>query len=540
MSQKLTPAQATQNSISITPSPVPNHNIPVVDPATGLPTKHYHRYFTNQTAGTPPFTFSWVESVLYATTSQLQDMSVTSGVYNNGTNGVGATLTFIDVLNVNTVDGITPAVGDRILVKDQTIASNPSTQNGIYDVTSINPAILTRSTDYNGSDTGQILEGSSIYIKTGFKNATAYFTQQTFDTPSGSQVGVDAITFAPSASQMIFTVDTAIAANKFAVLGRIAASSPTGNNPFTLYFFDGTAWRFWTASPSGAAFGDLSGTYPSPTVAKINGATLGSTTATAGNLLIGSGSQWVTHAVSGDGTLASTGALTVTATNGVSFAASATTDTTNAANISSGTLPAARLPNPSSSTLGGIESLAAVTSKWINTISTAGVPSATQPAYTDISGTVPAVTSVATSGLATGGTITSTGTVTVTAAVKSDQTTGTSTTVAVVPAIQQNHESAAKVTYFGTLSAGVLTTAYSYGVSSATRTSAGLFVINFTTAFTTANYSPNCNLGSPAPGAAFAAYQINSASACQVRCANIAYNANVDPVNFSFQAFGTQ
>jgi hypothetical protein len=45
------------------------------------------------------------------------------------------------------------------------------------------------------------------------------------------------------------------------------------------------------------------------------------------------------------------------------------------------------LPNPSSSTLGGIESLAAVTSNWINTISTSGVPSATQPAFSDISGT---------------------------------------------------------------------------------------------------------------------------------------------------------
>jgi hypothetical protein len=54
----------------------------------------------------------------------------------------------------------------------------------------------------------------------------------------------------------------------------------------------------------------------------------------------------------------------------------------------SGSVAAGQLPNPTASTLGGIESLAAVTSKWINTISTSGVPSATQPAFSDISGSV--------------------------------------------------------------------------------------------------------------------------------------------------------
>ena len=54
----------------------------------------------------------------------------------------------------------------------------------------------------------------------------------------------------------------------------------------------------------------------------------------------------------------------------------------------SGTAAAAQIPNPTATTLGGVESLAAVTSKWINTISTSGVPSATQPAFTDISGSI--------------------------------------------------------------------------------------------------------------------------------------------------------
>jgi hypothetical protein len=53
-------------------------------------------------------------------------------------------------------------------------------------------------------------------------------------------------------------------------------------------------------------------------------------------------------------------------------------------------LVGADIPNPSASTLGGIESLASTAHQWINAVSTSGVPSATQPAFTDISGSATA------------------------------------------------------------------------------------------------------------------------------------------------------
>ena len=57
---------------------------------------------------------------------------------------------------------------------------------------------------------------------------------------------------------------------------------------------------------------------------QIAGAALGTTTATSGNLLIGSGSQWVTEPLSQDCTLSSAGVITCLKTNGTLFTGAAT------------------------------------------------------------------------------------------------------------------------------------------------------------------------------------------------------------------------
>ena len=58
---------------------------------------------------------------------------------------------------------------------------------------------------------------------------------------------------------------------------------------------------------------------------------------------------------------------------------------TGAVNLSIGTLP-----NPGASTLGGVNSLAAVSHNFLTSITTGGLPVAAQPAFTDISGTASA------------------------------------------------------------------------------------------------------------------------------------------------------
>ena len=82
--------------------------------------------------------------VTYATTAALPTC-----VYNNGTDGVGATLTAsVDSILTN-IDGVTPVSGSRILVKNQADAK----QNGIYLLTNSGSVsvkwVLTRDVDYD-------------------------------------------------------------------------------------------------------------------------------------------------------------------------------------------------------------------------------------------------------------------------------------------------------------------------------------------------------------------------------------------------------
>lgn len=103
-------------------------------------------------------------AVRFATTTALPSFT-----YANGTDGVGATIT----ANSNgalSIDGGTPSVNDRILVKDEVDGNAP--YNGVYVVTvvgSVSAAfVLTRATDF---DEAAGIPGSFEFVTSGNTNA---------------------------------------------------------------------------------------------------------------------------------------------------------------------------------------------------------------------------------------------------------------------------------------------------------------------------------------------------------------------------------
>lgn len=129
-------------------------------------------------------TIRLVSPCLVATTSNL---TVT---YSNGTSGVGATLTNAGTQAALTIDGVALAVGNRVLVKDQTTAL----QNGVYTVTNIGSAstnwVLTRATDYDVI--AQTVRGDTVSVISGTVNSSSLWML----TSSITTIGTDSFTFA--------------------------------------------------------------------------------------------------------------------------------------------------------------------------------------------------------------------------------------------------------------------------------------------------------------------------------------------------------
>lgn len=130
-----------------------------------------------------------------ATTSNL------TSIYDNGTSGLGATLTNSGALVPFSVDGLSPALNSRILVKDQT----NSFQNGIYTVTVIGSIstswVLTRATDFDSIS--EIQPGDALSVSSGTINANTNWLQ----TSTVTVIGTSPITFAPNIPSTIYYIN---------------------------------------------------------------------------------------------------------------------------------------------------------------------------------------------------------------------------------------------------------------------------------------------------------------------------------------------
>jgi len=124
--------------------------------------------------------------------------------YNNGTAGVGATLTNAGSLAAFAADGVTNSVGDRVLIKNQAAPA----QNGIYTVTTAGSGsiawVLTRSTDMN---TWTNVPNAYVWVESGSTQAD---TGWVCTSNAGGTMGTTAITWVQFSGAGTYTAGTGL------------------------------------------------------------------------------------------------------------------------------------------------------------------------------------------------------------------------------------------------------------------------------------------------------------------------------------------
>lgn len=226
-----------------------------------------------------------------------------TATYNNGTAGVGATLTNSGTLIEFTPDGVIAQVNDRILVYNQTNAY----ENGIYTVTTVGdgstPWVLTRATDANSyglKTPNKLGEGDAFFVTSGNTGAGETYACNTSGTIT---FGTTAITFTQITSSQVYSAGTGLTLTntQFSLTSPVVlANGGTGLTSYTAgdlpYFASGTAFsklaigaasRILTSSGSAPQWTDPSGiTVGSATTA--TSATSATSATTATNLASGS------------------------------------------------------------------------------------------------------------------------------------------------------------------------------------------------------------------------------------------------------------
>jgi hypothetical protein len=184
--------------------------------------------------------------------------------YNNGTAGVGATLTADTNRAFTTLDGVTswaittPPMG--VLVKNQT----NSAHNGRYNLTSlgevgVSPWVLTRC---GLCDEADEIPGAYTFVQFGTANGGTGWVQTVVD-PDTFVVGTDAIIVAQFSGAGTYTAGTGLTltGNQFAMAADQLLPTQTGNNgKYLTTNGTATSWAVLTAPNNGTLTLAVAGT----------------------------------------------------------------------------------------------------------------------------------------------------------------------------------------------------------------------------------------------------------------------------------------
>lgn len=158
-----------------------------------------------------------------------------TATYDNGTAGVGATLTNAGTQVALTIDGILMTVGKRVLIYNQTNGF----ENGVYTVTTVGDGstnwVLTRATDADtyGPGPDSLDEGSTFFVQAGDSGAGETYTCTTQGTIT---FGTTAITFSQIGATQVYSAGTGLTltGTQFSLTNPVAENlGGTGKSSYT-------------------------------------------------------------------------------------------------------------------------------------------------------------------------------------------------------------------------------------------------------------------------------------------------------------------